>query len=208
MKKLQLAILILVVIGLFVAADYMVNVPEGIPRPMPSLPSSQSETGTKPPEAVTHPNATKAILEMSGSTQAYSIEKRTRSTELFESFDLSDLSNIVVYKNVLISAEREGQLPIYIYEIHGPVGQGNITYLNTKLAMIDQIGSAAGINETGNYGYSSLFYNDEKNPGTGYLLSHVEDMVFGFKYNKNSAEAFDFIQGMINNYMSSFSNNT
>jgi len=209
MKKLQLSILILAVIALFGFADYFVNVPEGIPSPTPALPSSQqNEDGQQPPEVVVHPNITKQILDAGGLDGSYTIEKRTRSTELFESFNLSELANISVYKNVLIGVDAQGELPIYVYEIHGPAGQGSITYLNVKLAIIDQLGSAEGINETGDYGYSSLFYNDKKDQSTGYLLSQVEDMVFGFKFNKRSSKAFDFIRSLVNNYMSSFSNNT
>lgn len=207
MKKLQLAILILAVIALFGFADYFVNVPEGIPDPTPALPSPH-EDEEQPPKAIVHPNITKQIIDAGGLNGSYTIEKRTRSTELFESFDLSELANINVYKNVLIGVDTQGQLPIYVYEIHGPAGQGSISYLNIKLAMIDQIGSAAGINETGDLGYTSLFYNDEKNPSTGFLLSQVEDIVFGFKYNKKSIQAFDFVKSLVNNYMSSFSNNS
>ena len=208
MKKLQIAILILVVIALFGFADYLINVPEGIPSPKPSLPSSeQDKTTAQAPDVVSHPNVTKQILEQGNLEGNYSIEKRTRSTELFESFDLGDLANVSVYKNVLIDTDSRGQLPIYVYEIHGPVGQGSITYLNVKLAIIDQLGSEVGLNETGDYGYTSLFYNDEKNPSTGLLLSQIEDTVFGFKYNKKSSQAFDFVKSMINNHMSSFSNN-
>jgi len=209
MKKLHLFILILVVIALFGFADYFVNVPEGIPSPKPALPSSQQdENGTEPAKVITHPNITKQIIDAGGLNGNYTIEKRTRSTELFESFDLSEIANISVYKNILIGVDAQGQLPIYVYEIHGPAGQGSITYLNIKLAMIDKLGSAAGINETGNLGYSSLFYNDKKDQSTGYILSQVEDMVFGFKYNKKSSQAFDFVTSLVNNYMSSFSNNT
>lgn len=208
MKKLQLSILILVVIALFGFADYFVNVPEGIPDFTPALPSSQQNEDSKQPEAITHPNITKQILDAGGLDGGYAIEKRTRSTELFESFNLSEIANISVYKNILIDVDTQGQLPIYVYEIHGPAGQGSITFLNIKLAIIDQLGSGAGINETGSYGYSSLFYNNKKEESTGYLLSQVEDVVFGFKYNKKSSKAFDFIDSLVNNYMSSFSNNT
>ena len=207
MKKLQLFILILVVISLFGFADYFVNVPEGIPSPKPALPSSQQDD-EQPPKAIVHPNITKQIIDAGGLDGSYAIEKRTRSTELFESFNLSEIANISVYKNVLIDVDTQGQLPIYVYEIHGPARQGSITYLNVKLAMIDQLGSAAGINETGNLGYSSLFYNNRQDQSTGYLLSQVEDIVFGFKYNKKSSQAFDFVKSLVNNYMSSFSNNT
>ncbi|MFH0838373.1 MAG: hypothetical protein V1880_03860 [Patescibacteria group bacterium] len=205
MKKAQLAILFLAVIALFALADYFVNLPDGIPMPKPSIPS-QKEGAAIAPEVINYPNITKQILDQGGLPSAYSIEKRTRSTELFETFDLSGLANVSIYKNVLVGTDAQGQLPIYVYEIHGPVGQGSITYLNLKLAMIDQLGSEAGINETGDYGYNSLFYNDPKNPSNGFLLSQVEDIVFGFKYSKKSIQAFDFIKNLVNNYMSSVNN--
>lgn len=202
MKKLQIAILILVVIALFGFADYFVNLPEGIKNPLPSLPG---KTQVQVPDLADYPNITKQLLDQTGLIKTHTIEKRTRSTELFENFDLSDLTNIGIFKNVLIRADGQAELPIYIYEIHGPAGQGNITYLNIKLAMIDQLGSSVGINETGSYGFNSLFYNDEKNPSIGFLLSQVGDIVFGFKYSKDSREAFDFITTLVNNYMSQVS---
>lgn len=205
MKKLPLAILILVVIILFGLADYFVNVPGGIKNPLPLLPG---KTEVKTPELEDYPNITKQVLDQSGMNQKYTIEKRTRSTELFENFDLSDLTNIGIFKNTIIQTGTAAQLPIYVYEIHGPVGQGNINYLNVKLAMIDQLGSASGLNETGGYGYSSLFYNDEKNPSVAFLLSQVGDIVFGFKYAKDSPEDFDFVKSLINNYMSQVTNNS
>lgn len=209
MKKLQIFILIVVVAGLFTFADYYVNVPEGIPTPsIPSLPGSSKTETQAAPQATPDPNITKQILEQGGMADTYKIEKRARSTELFESFNLSGISNISVYKNILIKAQAGSQSPVFIYEIHGPSGQGSITYLNLKLAMIDQIGSEAGINETGDIGYSSLFYNAPGNTKTGYLLSQVGDIIFGFQYSKDSSEAFDFIRTLVNNYMSLISNNT
>ncbi len=208
MKKLQLAILILVVISLFGFADYFVNLPDGIPSPDYTPSAEQVSEDAEAAKVVLHPNVTMQILQDGGLETRYTIEKRTRSTELFESYDLSDMANVGIYKNILIGADTQGQLPIYVYEIHGPPAQGAITYLNIKLAMIDQMGSEAGINETGDLGYNSLFYNDEKNPSTGFVLTQVEDIVFGFKYNKKSRQAFDFIMTLVNNYMSSVSNST
>lgn len=205
MKKLQLAILILVVITLFGLADYFVNIPGGIKNPLPLLPGKTQENT---PELEDYPNITKQVLDMSGLNQKFTIEKRTRSTELFENFDLSDLTNIGIFKNTIIQVGVLTQLPIYVYEIHGPVGQGSINYLNIKLAMINQLGSATGINETGGYGYNSLFYNDDKSPTVGFLLSQVGDTVLGFKYAKDSTEAFDFVKSLINNYMSQVTNNS
>jgi len=203
MKKVSLAILILVLIGLFAFADYYANLPGGIPRPLPSSPTQQDDAN-QAPGSIVQPNITKQILEASDLGGQFTIEKRTRSTELLENFDMSDLANVVIYRNILISTSSEGQLPIQVYEIHGPVGQGSITYLSVKLAIIDQLGSEAGLNETGDIGYNNIFYNDEKNPSTGFLVAQVEDMVFGFKYNKKSRQAFDFVQSLVNNYMQSF----
>lgn len=209
MKKLQIFILIIVVAGLFAFADYYVNVPEGIPTPsLPSVPAQQQTQTSAPPEVRNDPNITKQILEQSGLGEQYKIEKRARSTELFETFDLSAVSNISAYKNILIKIGAATQIPVYAYEIHGPAGQGSITYLNLKLAMIDQLGSEAGINETGDLGYSNLYYNAPSNAKTAYLLTQVGDVVFGFQYSKDSQEAFDFVKSLVNNYMSLISNNT
>ena len=206
MKKLSLALLILAILGLFAFADYYVSLPKGLPKIPSKAPSQTSET--EAPEVVSHPNITKELLDKGGLQANYKIEKRTRSTELFETFDMGNLANVSIYRNILIGADSENQLPIYVYEIHGPQGQGAITYLNLKLAMIEQLGSEAGINETGDIGYSNLYYNDPKNTSTGFMLSQVEDVVFGFKYDKKSRQAFDFIQSLVNNCMSSFSNHT
>lgn len=208
MKKLQLALLILAVIALFTFADYFVNLPGGISMPPLGEPDSGAEIPQQTPQIVTDKNITQEILDAGGFETNFTIEKRTRSTELFELFDLSDLASISIYKNILISADSDGQLPIDIYEIHGPAGQGSITYLNVKLAMIDQLGSEEGINETGDFGFSSLFYNDSANPSTGFMLSQIDDTVFGFKYNKKSRQAFDFVKTLVNNYMSQVSNNS
>jgi len=208
MKKLPLALLILALSALFIFADYSVNLPDGIRSMGPAgAQATETETAETPPIEAAK-NITQEILEGSELGSMYKIEKRTRSTELFELFDLSDLASIAIYKNILIDTGTAGQLPINIYEIHGPAGQGAITYLNIKLAMIDQLGSEEGINETGDYGFSSLFYNDSRNPSTGFMLSQIDDIVFGFRYNKKSRQAFDFIQSLVNNYMSQVTNNS
>lgn len=201
MKKLQIALLILVVIALFAFADYFVNVPEGIK--LPSIPQqTQQQPVSDGPQVANYPNITQAILNKVESGD-YKIEKRSRSTELFERFNLSAVGNVAVFRNIVIKADKTpNQQPVWIYEVHGPLGQGRVTYLNLKLQMIEQLGGESGINETGDYGYNSLFYNDTSNPGTGFLLSQVGDYIFGFQYSKDSTEAFDFIKDMINTYMS------
>ena len=200
MKKLQLAILILVVIAIFISADYFVNMPGGLPAPSPSLP--KTETNETAPVAREVPNVIKQILNQGTFPSVYTLEKRIRTTELFEDFNMNEVANISIYKNILISSESE-KGPIYIYEIHCPVGQGAVSYLNIKLTMIDQMGAEEGINETSEYGYNSLFYNDKKRSANAFLLSQVDDIIFGFQYSKDSSSAFDFIKTLVNNYMSS-----
>lgn len=200
MKKFQIALLILVVAGLFTFADYSYNLPGGIPDIKPSLPGAQDEYPEQDmPDLVSHPNVTKNFLETLGLQSSYKIERRFRSTELFEKFDFSQMTNLSIYKNVLVG-QAQGQDPIYIYEIHGPTGQTSLTYLNTKLAMLDQLELSSDINEANSLGKNSLFYNNEADPSTGFLLVEVDDIAFGFKYNKNQQEAFDFIKNLINNY--------
>jgi hypothetical protein len=205
MKKFQLFVILLVVIILFVLADYHFNVPSGLQ--LPQLPQQtveeEGQTGGAP--IITHPNITQLVLDGSALGDGYKLEKRSRTTELFEIFDLSKVSNISTYSNLLLKTADQSE-PFYVYEIHGPEGQGKITYLNIKLQMVDQLGSSAGINETGNYGYNSLFYNDESNPNTGFLLSQVEDVVLGFRYNKSSENVFDSVKQFVEYYMSQITN--
>lgn len=204
MKKVQLFIILLIVLVLFAYADYAINVPEGIK--LPSIPRpNQTDSQDAVPAVVSDPNVTLSILETSDLGQSLTIEKRTRSTALFESFDLRNLADISIYSNVLTNS-ADPTSPIYIDEIHGPAGQGKVSYLNVKLQLIDQLGSSVGINETGDFGFNSLFYNDENNPSTGFLLSQIGDMVFGFKYSKTNDIAFDSVKKFVDTYMSQTSN--
>ena len=203
MKKLQLFIILLVVIVLFAYADYRLNVPEGID--LPNIPSISKDEPKNDAPVVTLPNVTQIVLDTSGMAANYKIEKRTRTTELFETFNLSNVANVTAFSNVIIPKEGE-VIPLYVYEIHGPKGQGKITYLNVKLKLIDQLGSSANINETGDHGFNSLFYNDVSNPNSGFLLSQIGDMVFGFKYSKTTENSFDSVKQFVEYYMSKITN--
>ena len=203
MKKFQLTILLLIVIALLISADYFINLPDGLPELSPSLPgeSDLSSQEDEAPINADYPNVTKQVLQELAEAD-YTLEKRSRSTELFESFNLSEVANVVTFRNILIGSIN-GQAPLYVYEIHAPSGQGAISYLNIKLTMLDQLRDEAGINETGDIGYSSLFYNDPVRSNTAFLLSQVGDMIFGFQYDRNSTTDFDFVKDLVNNYMSS-----
>jgi len=202
MKKLQLFVVLLAVTTLFAFTDYRLNIPEGIN--IQTIPSIVEKPVTETPVAIL-PNITQMILDGSGMSQIYKIEKRTRTTELFELFNLSNVTNISVFNNLLITNDSATS-PIYAYEIHGVTGQGKITYLNLKLKIIDQLGSAVDINETGGYGVNSLFYNNESNPNSGYLLSQIGDVVFGFKYSKIDGKSFDSVKQFVEYYMSQVTN--
>lgn len=200
MKKLQLFIVLLVVIVLLTLADYRITVPEGIK--LPDITQAQVvavEDDTATSTVREYPNVTQIALESSPDI-TYKIEKRTRTTELFESFDLSQLANTAIYKNILLDSAVEASFPLYIYEIQGPMGQGKISYLNVKLAISDQLKPEATINETGEYGHASLYYNEQEGSPTGFLLAQVGDTVFGFKYSKSQEAAFQAVQSFLSSY--------
>lgn len=200
MKKSQLFVLLPVIMLLLALADYRVNTPEGLSLPAtPRMPGT--EDGGVIPVVRADPNVTQEVLEATPDLAAYRIEKRTRSLELFEIFDLSQMTNTLIYKNVVLDKTDPNGFPIYIYEAQGQPGQGKITFLNLKSIMIKQ-GSSVSINETNDFGQSSLFYNDSFNPSNGFLLVQVNDNVFGFKYFKTSDQIFKDIQTFIATQMS------
>jgi len=208
MKKLQLFIVILLVMGLMVFADYYVNKPQGIELPKVPIPEEPKE-GVVEPEVVSLPDLTRSTLERSLYADQYEVERRTRSTELFERFNLSSLANTSVFKNTLTpSPDAVGLGTVLIYEAQGPRGEGRVTFLNLKLKMIEELGGAEGINETGSYGYNSLFYNNADNETSAHLLTQIGDSVFGFKYSKTDENTFEFIKNFIEVYQESIKSNS
>jgi hypothetical protein len=176
MKKLSLAIIVLIAIAAFAAADYFVN------APLEKLPGKVFNSDA----ADSHVNITQMLLDGNSSEFSYVISKRERVKQIFEKFDMSSLENVAIFKNTL--DKKEGQDPgsqIIIYEIQGPQNQGRITYLNLKLKLIDQTDITGTINEVSGYGYNSFFYNDLNNENTGFLLAQIKDNLFGFQYNKS-----------------------
>ncbi len=213
MKKFYSVFLILIMIGLLGFADYYFNFPNGLAnivqkqeikevRESNTVHTSASKITNTTPDT----NITQKIIE-SYSNGNYKIKERNRSKELFEKFDLSELANISIYKNELFSKDKNDSIPIYIYEINSPKGQGGITYLNIKMSMIKQNSSEENINENKDYGQASLFFNNPANKTTAYLLVQIQDLIFGFQYNKKSSKSFDFIKTLVNNYTAQFSNN-
>lgn len=199
MKKPQLFILLLVVMFLLALADYRVNLPQGLSLASVSHPSTPDENpDAVPPVVKPDPNLTQQTLDASPELASYVLEKRTRSLELFETFDLSRVREMVVYKNILYNKNDANGFPLYIYEIQGEPGKGTVNFVNLKLTLINQLGSSSeALNETNQFGDSSLFYNDPLHPDTGYLLTLVNQHVFGFKYFKTSDQVFQDIQQFI-----------
>ncbi|MDH5596599.1 MAG: hypothetical protein OEY44_00725 [Candidatus Peregrinibacteria bacterium] len=208
MKKLQLFIVVLLVIALMVFADYYVNKPEGIE--VPKIPVQEKiDEKEKEPETVSLPDLTRLALELGAYSDKYEVEKRTRSTELFEIFNVGSVANITVFKNTLTPSVEEGGLgSLLVYEVQGPQAQGRVTFLNLKLKMIEHLGNAEGINETGSYGYNSLFYNDPSSEASAHLLTQVGDTVFGFKYSRAEEGTFEFIKTFIEVYQEAIKNNS
>ncbi len=210
MKKHQLFIILLVVMVLLVLADYRVTQPEGLN--LPEKASTQSLEVTEElndnlgseevPEVkiVSHFNITQSVLDQSQDLSSYSIEKRTRVLDLFESFDLTNIPNLVAYRNALISNSENTNLPIYVYEIQSAPGQGKVNYLSIRQTLEKQLLDSDTLNETGQFGANSLYYNNSSNEAISFLLVQIKDTVFGFQFAKSPANSFEYIQAFIKNY--------
>jgi len=174
MKRLGLAIIVLIAIIGFAAADYFVNAPlEQTPKITADLPADS------------YTNITQMLINSNPGQFNYLIAKRDRTKQIFDKFDMSSLEETIIFKNVLKKIGSEDITDqIVIYEIQGPQNQGKITYLNLKLKVIDQKDITGSINEVSGYGYNSFFYNDLNNKNTGFLLTQIKDNLFGFQYNK------------------------
>ena len=192
MKKLFLAIIILIAITAFAAADYFIN------APLENIPEIKIQSTEQIQIEASYSNITQMIIDSNPVEFDYLIKNRNRTKQIFGKFDMSSLENSVIFKNVLIKKEADDQSEqIIIYEIQGPQNQGRITYLNLKLKLVDQINVSNSINEVSGYGYNSFFYNDENNKNVGFLVAQIKDNIFGFQYNKESAENFETIKLMI-----------
>jgi len=179
MKRLPLAIIVLIAIAAFAAADYFVN------APLSKFPDIISQFSADSQVFDSSVNITQMLIDSNPAEFNYVIAKRDRIKQIFEKFDMSSLENVVIFKNIL--DKKESQDPndqIIIYEIQGAPNQGQLTYLSLKTKVIDQMSGMGAINEVSGYGYNSFFYNDINNQNTGFLLTQIKDNLFGFQYNK------------------------
>lgn len=187
MKKLPLAIALLVLIMAFAGADYALNVSR----------SGSAVTADTPDQA---PNLTEELLRKDPASLELQLVRRNRTAQLFEKIDLSALASLRIYQSTL---QKQSDLPILLYEVQGPSGQGGLTYLNTKLKFLDQIDATETVNETNEFGHSSFYFNDLNAPDSSFLVVQILDNLYGFQFNKKSTSAFSIIKSMINTLLNS-----
>jgi hypothetical protein len=199
MKKLQLAILLLIVIALFISADYYINPPQPVDA-VPLSPSEADRNADEVPPMASPPQPLREALEDPDSGLNLQVLKRARTDELFEMYNLSKIEDLKVFKYQIGQDDTGGQ-PINVYEIFGPQGQGQLTYLNIKLLIEDQKQEADTINETASLGHNNFFYNSKTQESTAYLVTQISDVVYGFQYSKTDEGSYDSIKTIIQRLM-------
>jgi hypothetical protein len=222
MKKTSIILVLLVIIAIFAGADYYLNnlgraVPDITKNPVTPVSGSVKNSGFAD-----------AVFKLSSDASGYKVAGQTETSQIFEKIDLSNIKNIRIYKDQLektitptVTAPAADTAPsdkpasakpavatnkstdkdtIYIYEIHGPIGQGSLTYLGVKLGFIRQIDATTEIlNETNEYGQSSFFYNDTNYANIGFLLTQIGDNLYAFEYKKLLPDTFNTIKIIIGN---------
>ncbi len=191
MKKIQLLIILPAAMAFLALMDYLFTQPEMSLSDQTMVNEVTSSLPTVPEPL----NLTKATLGSNEKLSSYTLEKTTRSLNLFETFDLKQLK-LEAYKNSLTDSSDLNS-PLTIYELQIPLGQGGPAFAALKLSMTNQLPSDAELNATNSYGKNSLFYNPQSNPTTGFLLVQINDTLFGFLYPKASSKAFQFVQDFI-----------
>ena len=186
MKKLQLLFILLIVMVLLALSDFIVT------KPNFNLPT-KAEAHEKTSEFNEKKGLIKTTLEAHPELTDYHLEKTVRSTNLFEHFNISQLE-LESYKYELSSEDLP---PMVVYELQSPTNQGKFAFLNLKLAINEQVNKESNLNITNQFGDSSLFYNDQSNPSTGFLLVQAHDTILGFQYAKASSKTFDYIKKLL-----------
>lgn len=187
MKKIHLLILIITVIVVLAAVDYWVNIPAIMTS---NAPSSVGVSNTA------YPSSLKTALKELPLLQGYQLSKRVRIQHLFEKIVMDSSMSVVIFYNVLQNSLPSGT--IEVYELYGPAQQGNILYFKVKEQFLKQVVDATStINEVASFGHNSFFYNDANSPQYGFLVVQLGDALYGFKYLKDPADAFDKIKKLI-----------
>ncbi len=214
MKKLPLTLIILVILALFVSADYFLNNLDSDVA-VNEIKNINVSADSKPDK---DSGFIDAYYKVNDDVLGYKVISQVKTSQIFEKIDLNSLNNINIYRNRLeksisqTTTDKSQAVPtsetIYTYEIHGPKNQGSLTYLHTKLQFIAQInGVNETINEVDTYGHNSFFFNDDNYKNTSFLLTQINDDLYGFQFNKTNPEtgedsnSYEDVKKMINNLM-------
>lgn len=182
MKKGALAALLLLVIIAFFGLDFLLN--------------GKTAKNEKTVAPVTNIATTDRQLIQEGAPTQLTITRRSRTTELFERIDLSDLP-IKAYRNEIKKNEYPQDPPFIAYEIQGEQGQGGINYLNIKLKFVNGLKAEENIKEVEGYGDASFFFNNPDNQESAFLVTQLGNHVYGFQYDKKNQKDFDIIRTLI-----------
>jgi hypothetical protein len=205
MKKFPLTLIILFILALFVAADYFLNnldsevALEDIKKPQVSADEKKDDEA----------GFIDAFYKLNDDVLGYKVMSQVQTNQIFEKIDLNSINNIKIYRNRLEKAKSESSSEtIYLYEAHGPKNQGSLTYLHVKLQFIAQInGTTETINEVGTFGHNSFFFNDDNHKNTAFLLTQINDDLYGFQFNKTDpttgedSNTYEDVKKMITNLM-------
>ncbi|MFH0820572.1 MAG: hypothetical protein V1908_02250 [Candidatus Peregrinibacteria bacterium] len=181
MKRSSFAIVLLILILLFAAADYTFNISH-----------LRSGSTVSSPDAA--PNYTESLLKKDPLALEYSLARRIRTTHLFEKIDVTGLPELRVYQSRL---EKPGANQLMLYEIQGKKDQGGLNYLNLKLKFLETLDATESLNETNEFGDGSFYFNDLNAPEYSFLMVQIKDNVFGFQFDKNSPQDFQVVKSLI-----------
>jgi len=212
MKKSSLILIILIIIALFAGADYYLNNLKD--QALPKIPKPTTDT-VSPDKS----EFADAAFKLNEDVIGYKLVSQKKTSQIFEKIDLSNINNIKIYLDTFEKASAPAQIPvtetteatppaptdvkennqsIYLYEIHGPVGQGSLTYLNVKLQFISQINATTEVlNETGEFGQNSFFYNDQSFENVAFLLTQAGDNLYAFQYNKVDPVIYNDVKSIV-----------
>lgn len=185
MSRLPITVIVLVLLSLFATADLYLNKVElKTQANMPAIPTQQPVV-----------QAPDNKLLLSGNYAGYQVAQQFETRQIFEKINLNEIKNIRIFKSQLID---DSEIPLFIYEVIGPDNQGQLTYLNVKLELIAQMNnSTETINETNSFGSNSFFFNDTDYPNTAFLLTQIDDHLYGFQYSKEKPETYGKVQAVI-----------
>jgi hypothetical protein len=194
MRKAQIAIVLVVVLAAFAAADYYLNnLGQGI--------SLQPQEGSQPTQAnaQVEPASVQSVFKVGDEEGGFKVVSVKPVSQIFEKIDLSGVKNIQAVQMQMekpVEGSTEPQ-PLSLYEVRGAKGQGGLTYLAVKLQFVAQISATETVNEDSRFGDNSFFYNDLNLSTTGFLVTQVGDSLYGFQYSKKDSATYASIQKII-----------